>query len=52
MPTPVLRDNRKSHRLRKRVPARYREIVGRSEVWRSLETEDARLATVGDLSRD
>lgn len=47
MPTPVLRDKKsKSYWLRKRVPARYRDIVGRGEVWRSLETEDERIATV------
>ncbi|TFW55920.1 hypothetical protein CT676_37950 [Bradyrhizobium sp. MOS001] len=47
MPAPVLRDKKsKSYWLRKRVPARYRDIVGRGEVWRSLETEDERIATV------
>ncbi|MET3973172.1 integrase [Bradyrhizobium sp. S3.9.1] len=47
MPTPVLRDKKsKSYWLRKRVPARYRDIVGRGEVWRSLDTEDERIATV------
>lgn len=47
MPTPVLRDKKsKSYWLRKRVPSRYRDIVGRGEVWRSLDTEDERIATV------
>ncbi|WP_407116189.1 DUF6538 domain-containing protein [Bradyrhizobium sp. LMG 9283] len=47
MPAPVLRDKKsKSYWLRKRVPQRYRDIVGRGEVWRSLETEDERIATV------
>ena len=47
MPAPVLRDKKsKSYCLRKRVPGRYRDIVGRGEVWRSLQTEDERIATV------
>jgi integrase len=47
MPAPVLRDKKsKSYWLRKRVPDRYRDIVGRNEVWRSLGTEDERIATV------
>ncbi|MCP3404470.1 DUF6538 domain-containing protein [Bradyrhizobium sp. CCGB01] len=47
MPTAVLRDKKsKSYWLTKRVPARYREIVGRNEVWRSLKTEDKRIATI------
>ncbi|MCP3404473.1 DUF6538 domain-containing protein [Bradyrhizobium sp. CCGB01] len=47
MPAPVLRDKKsKSYWLRKRVPQRYRDIVGRGEIWRSLETEDERIATV------
>jgi hypothetical protein len=46
MPTPVQRAGKsKSFWLRKRVPDRYREIVGRSEVWRSLGTSDERIAT-------
>lgn len=28
------------------MPQRYRDIVGRGEIWRSLETEDERIATV------
>ena len=36
----------RSYWLRKRVPQRYREIVDRKEVWRSLGTEDERIATV------
>jgi hypothetical protein len=45
MPSPVLREKKsKSYWLRKRVPGRYRDIVGRFEVWRSLGTEDERIA--------
>ena len=47
MPAPVLREKKsKSYWLRKRVPDRYREIVGSKEVRRSLGTEDERIATV------
>ena len=34
----------RSNWLRKRVPGRFRALVGRSEVWRSLETTDRRAA--------
>ncbi|MBP1097543.1 DUF6538 domain-containing protein [Bradyrhizobium diazoefficiens] len=51
MPTPVLRDKKsKSYWLRKRVPQRYRDLVGRGEIWRSLETKDERIATVRCVS--
>jgi integrase len=46
MPTPVRRENSQYLWLRKRVPERYRQIVGRAEVWRSLETGDKRVAMV------
>jgi hypothetical protein len=47
MPAPVLRDKKsKSYWLRKRVPQRYRDIVGQGEVSRSLGTEDERIAAV------
>jgi hypothetical protein len=46
MPTPVRRENSQYLWLRKRVPQRYRHIVGRAEVWRSLETGDKRVAAV------
>ncbi|ABD04901.1 hypothetical protein RPB_0190 [Rhodopseudomonas palustris HaA2] len=44
--------------LRKKVPARYRAIVGRGEVWRSLGTTDLKAANVAcvklsaELERD
>jgi hypothetical protein len=45
MPTPVLRQGKsRSFWLRKRVPDRYRKIVGRSEIWRSLKTADRKRA--------
>ncbi|MDB5502744.1 MAG: hypothetical protein JWR89_2646, partial [Tardiphaga sp.] len=46
MPTPVRRENSQYLWLRKRVPERYRHIVGRAEVCRSLETGDKRVALV------
>jgi integrase len=46
MPTPVRRENSQYLWLRKRVPERYRRLVGRAEVWRSLETGDKRVAMV------
>ena len=59
MPTPVLRDKKsKFYWLRKRVPDRYRAIVGRAEVWKSLQTTDrkhaaARCATLSvELEED
>jgi hypothetical protein len=44
MPTPVRRKNSPYFWLRKRVPERFRAIVGTSEVWRSLELADRRAA--------
>jgi hypothetical protein len=46
MPTPVRRENSQYLWIRKRVPQRYRDLVGRGEVWRSLETADEREAAV------
>ena len=59
MPTPVRKKKKRAegappgtaeHKsdvwwLRKKVPPRYREFVGRAEVWRSLDTTDKRTAT-------
>jgi integrase len=47
VPQPIKRKNDKSQYfwLRKKVPARYRPIVGKGEVWRSLGTTDKRAAT-------
>jgi hypothetical protein len=44
MPTPVLREGSRYYWLRKLVPDRYREIVGKAEVWRSLETSNLKRA--------
>lgn len=46
VPTPIKRKGDKSQYfwLRKKVPERYRTIVGKGEVWRSLETTDKRTA--------
>ena len=40
--------------IRKKVPARYRSLVGRTEVWRSLKTIDGRTANaqIGGVSED
>ena len=57
MPTPVRKTiknkntNKKENKsdvwwLRKKVPERYRGVVGRREVWRSLETTDFKTAVV------
>ena len=49
MPTPI-RPKKANGReqnvywIRKKVPARYRALVGRTEVWRSLKTTDRRTA--------
>lgn len=46
MPTPVRKQNADGSNksdiwwLRKKVPQRYRALVGRGEIWRSLETTD------------
>ena len=42
---PRLRPGSTSYWLRKRVPDKYRPIVGRKEVWRSLNETDLRRAT-------
>lgn len=50
MPTPVRKKNADGHDksdvwwLRKKVPQRYRALVGRGEIWRSLETTDRKAA--------
>jgi integrase len=49
MPTPIRpkKANGKEQKvywIRKKVPARYRALVGRTEVWRSLKTTDRRTA--------
>lgn len=46
LPSPVRRPTSKKWWLRKRVPDRYRGIVGTAEVWRSLETKNQRRAAV------
>jgi integrase len=52
MPEPVRKKNKDGTNksdvwwLRKKVPERYRGIVGRGEVWRSLETTDFKTALV------
>ena len=45
MPTPVKRKGSQFYWLRKRVPDRYRAIVGKGEVWKSLDTPDLKRAT-------
>ncbi|MET4449492.1 hypothetical protein ABIB75_007806 [Bradyrhizobium sp. GM2.2] len=44
MPTPRKRPTSEFYWIRKKVPARYRPLVGKNEVWRSLETKDLRTA--------
>lgn len=44
MPTPVKRPTSQFYWIRKKVPLRYRHLVGRKEVWKSLETTDSRTA--------
>ena len=50
MPTPIRKKNADGTDksdvwwLRKKVPQRYRSMVGRGEVWRSLETTDRKEA--------
>jgi hypothetical protein len=51
MPTPIRprKANGKEQNvywIRKKVPARYRALVGKTEVWRSLKTTDRRTANV------
>lgn len=52
MPEPVRKKNKDGtiksqiYWLRKKVPARYRSVVGRREVWRSLETDHFKTAQV------
>src|ERR1700681_4692090 len=45
MPTPVKRAGSQYYWLRKRVPERYRAIVGKGEVWKSLQTSHLKQAT-------
>lgn len=44
MPTPVKRPTSEYYWIRKKVPLRYRPLVGRKEVWKSLKTSDPREA--------
>ena len=46
VPQPIRRKNDKSQFwwLRKKVPLRYRDLVGKAEVWRSLRTTEKRAA--------
>lgn len=44
MPTPVKRPTSQFYWIRKKVPLRYRHLVGRQEIWKSLETTDRRTA--------
>ena len=55
MPTPVRKKKKKNNKketksdvwwLRKKVPDRYRAVVGRREVWRSLDTTEFKAAVV------
>lgn len=54
MPTPVRKKNKNNKKetksdvwwLRKKVPQKYRDIVGRREVWRSLDTTEFKAAVV------
>lgn len=53
MPTPVKRPNSQHYWIRKKVPRRYRKLVGKWEVWRSLKTANPaeakrKLGTVND----
>lgn len=44
MPTPIKRPTSEFYWIRKKVPLRYRQLVGRKEVWKSLGTKDKREA--------
>lgn len=44
MPTPVRRPTSEFYWIRKKVPLALRPLVGKTEVWRSLETKDLRIA--------
>jgi hypothetical protein len=52
MPTPIRKKNADGSDksdvwwLRKKVPQRYRALVGRGEIWRSLETTDRKAAGI------
>jgi integrase len=58
MPAPIRRAGSPFYWFRKKVPTRLRKLVGRTEVWLSLETADKRAAVVrcaelsADLERD
>lgn len=54
MPTPIRRAGSPFYWFRKKVPARLRRLVGRTEVWLSLGTADKRAAVVrcAELSAD
>ena len=55
MPTPVRKKNKDGSNksdvwwLRKKVPDRFRAVVGRREVWRSLDTTDRRAAAIASV---
>lgn len=44
MPTPIKRDNSPYWWFRKKVPKRYRAVVGKTEVWYSLQTAQKHVA--------
>jgi hypothetical protein len=44
MTTPIKRDNSPYWWFRKKVPKRYREVVGKTEIWYSLQTEKEHIA--------
>jgi hypothetical protein len=44
MPTPIKRPTSNFYWIRKKVPERLRDLVGKTEIWASLGTKDQRKA--------
>jgi hypothetical protein len=50
MPTPVTRPNSSNLYLHKKVPLRLQKLVGKKQVWKSLETRDPKDAAIACAS--
>ena len=46
MPTPIKRPTSDFYWIRKKVPEKLRDLVGKTEVWASLGTKDQRKANI------
>ena len=46
MPTPIKRPTSDFYWIRKKVPERLRDLVGKTEIWASLKTKDQRKAAI------